>query len=181
MRFPHRGTVTMKSAAAAHVAILALAVLPFAASAASPLPPSLSHRCGLVDCPAGTVVITAPAGEGPFFVCPTAALSDYTNLVLGFLSAGKMLGAGMPNVDPATGEPAYQGESARMLADFRRAAGVSTFDQAVARCRFGKPQRRVTVLNFVRGREAVWVSDGQAKATYWLPAGMLDIAKPRRR
>jgi hypothetical protein len=108
-----------------------------------------------------------------FFACQTEALSDYTNFVLGLVQSQKQLTGTSPNIDPATGEPAYEGETAEMLASQRAKAGVKTFDEAVAHCQRGPHLRTVTVMNFVKGRGATWVSDDRAHTNYWVPTSWL--------
>lgn len=137
------------------------------------LTPEQARECQFVDCTAGTTVITAPAAEGSFFACQTEALSDYTNLVLGLVQMQKQLSGTSPNIDPATGEPVYEGETADTLATHRAKAGVKTFDEAVAHCQRGPHLRTVTVMNFVRGRASTWVSDERAHTTYWVPTNWL--------
>ncbi len=144
------------------------------------IPPELASRCDIAECPAGTIVVTAPAKDGAFFACRSEALSDYTNFVLGLVAMQKELTGSMPNIDPETGEPAYQEQTRQMLNELRSKAGVTTFDQAVAMCARGPHRQKVTVMNFEKGRTSTWVGQGKSGASYWVPTNELELPRQRR-
>jgi hypothetical protein len=141
------------------------------------VPAEFAKECDFADCAAGTKVITSPVSAGPYFACKSEQLSEYTNFVLGLLSVQKTLAGTMPNVDPETGEPVYEGETKQVLDGLRLKAGVETFDEAVALCTKGPHRRKATVLNFVKGRSATWISDDKSGVTYWVPTNEIEIGK----
>jgi hypothetical protein len=129
--------------------------------------------CSIVDCVAGTQVVTHASTSEPFYSCATRELAEYTNTVLSFLVMQKMLGGGMPNVSDKTGEPEYTGESKVMLDTLRKNAGVSTFDEALSRCKVGLNRRKVMVLNDPKDSVVMWVATTD-KQTYWMPKSAAD-------
>ena len=72
---------------------------------------TLGMYCESGGCQSGSDVITATKSDGIFMSCETEQLSDYVNFVIGLLSAQKTLTGTMPNIDPQTGEPEYEGTS----------------------------------------------------------------------
>jgi hypothetical protein len=147
------------------------------ASPKNPLQMVVGQACSISACPAGSSVVTASKKEGPFFACETSELSDYTNFVLGLVAMGKAIGAPPANLDPQTGEPAYQGTTKDMLDDLRGKASVESFDEAGSHCAFGKFKRRLKVLNYVQGRSSLWVIDEKERKSYWVPTSSVDLAE----
>ena len=130
--------------------------------------------CSIVDCVAGTQVVTHTSKSEPFYSCGTRELAEYTNTVLSFLVMQKMLGAGMPNISDKTGEPEYEGESKLLLDTLRTKAGVSTFDEALARCKVGVNRMKVMVLNDPKDSVVMWVGTTSDKQTFWMPKSAAD-------
>jgi hypothetical protein len=156
----------------------AVAAAPPKAADVPQLTPEEARQCNFTDCPAATKVVTASAADGPYLACSTEALSNYTNTVLGFMSAGAAMGTGTPNLDLDTGEPQYAGETKQIIVNLRTAARVSSFDEAAARCQKGRYRMAATVLNFVKDRQSTWIADGSGYA-YWVPTVELDHARPK--
>lgn len=156
---------------------------PTTASTAPPTaeksPPELTaeekRECQFVECPVGSVIITAPARNGPYYACQTEALSDYTNFVLGLVQMEKQIAGRFPNIDPQTGEPQFEGETKQMIENLRMSAGVQSFDQAGARCRYGPHGTKYTIMNYEKDRRSTWI--GNEKVNFWVPTAEILIAK----
>jgi hypothetical protein len=132
----------------------------------------MSKSCTAVDCAAGTKALTYAQKEDSYYACPTFELSDYVNGTMGFVSMTYGITGKLPNVSPKTGEPQYTGQTKDMIDNWRTAAKVSTFDQAIAKCRVGKNKVQVIVMNSPESGLSVWVAD-QKQNTFWLPRGHL--------
>ena len=141
------------------------------------IPPDLATRCGIADCPAGTKVITASVKDGPFYSCPNEALSNYIAMVLGTVAMQQQITGTVPNIDPTTGEPVYQGQTAQIMTSLRVNAGVETFDEAVAHCQRGPYRQASIVMNYDKDRLSTWVSNDPATRSFWLPTSELDIRR----
>jgi hypothetical protein len=133
-----------------------------------------STMCTDETCKAGTSARTYFKKDDPYYECPTRELAAYVNTVLGLVAIGVRMGAPMPNISPTTGEPEYEGESKRMLDSLRASAHVSTFDEAVRRCRDGVTKKVVTVMNMPKDSLVVWVFDRKANESFWMPIAHLD-------
>lgn len=137
--------------------------------------------CGHIECPAGTKAVTFSSKAEPYFACPTKELSDYTFIVIGFVSIQASLTGTMPNISPETGEPEYldgpdgkPNQSRLMLDAARHAARVRTFDEAISLCKPGKNKVHVMVMNNPKDSNSVWVADPKTKTTFWISKGMLN-------
>lgn len=135
-------------------------------------------QCSADKCKAGMVVRTFFKKTDPYYECPTKELGIYVETVIGFVSIGVAMGAGQPNISPTTGEPEYQGASKQMLDDARHAAQVSTFDEALTRCRKGAPNKLVTIMNMPADGLMAWVQDPRRLETFWMPVTHMDLPHP---
>lgn len=157
-------------------ALLLVVVLAGAVSQAG----AVQTTCATTECAAGDTAVTYATKSEPYYACPTRQLASYTNFVLGLLAMHAMLGGKMPNISDKTGEPEYPdsgskpNETRLMLDVLRREAGVSTFDQAVARCVLGRGGQRVTIMNNPKDEVVAWVSTDKQKATFWMPKSSLN-------
>ena len=130
--------------------------------------------CSITECGAGTQVVTHATKSEPFYSCSTRELAEYTNTVLGLLVMQKMLGAGMPNISDKTGDPEYEGESKLLIDTLRKKAGVSTFDEALAKCKIGLNRVKGMVLNNPKDSVVMWVGSTVNKQTFWMPKSAAD-------
>jgi len=158
-----------------------IAALVLAFASATSFADSYDTACGHIECPAGTKAITFASKADPYFACPTKELSDYTAIVIGFVSIQASLTRTMPNISPETGEPEYfdgpdgKPNQSRLLLDAaRHAARVRTFDEAISLCKPGKNKVHVTVMNNPKDSNSVWVADSKTKTTFWISKGMLN-------
>ncbi|HZR33783.1 MAG TPA: hypothetical protein VFA75_00305 [Nevskia sp.] len=147
----------------------ALAVA-FMASAAPP------EACTLDNCNAGTPAVTVNDKQDSNYACPTRELATYTSTVLSFAIIGASIG-GMPNISDTTGEPEFTGNTKNIVDGLRAAAGVSSFDEAVAMCAPIKHNRHVTIINHPSNALVVYVVDSKTKLAYWIPLSSLDKLK----
>ncbi|AOY93808.1 hypothetical protein BKK79_19885 [Cupriavidus sp. USMAA2-4] len=136
--------------------------------------------CLASECRAGSKAVTYATKAEPYYACPTRELATYSNFVLGLLAMHVSLGGGMPNISDKTGEPEYldvggkPNETRLILTSLRQKAGVTTFDQAVARCAQGRNGTRVVVMNNPQDETVIWVVDESKKAAFWMPKAHLD-------
>ncbi len=96
------------------------------------------------------------------------------------MAIGEAMGGTMPNIDPVTGEPTFQGETAKMVESLRRTAGVATFDQAATKCFLGPHNHRLKVINYVKDRQSTWVYDETKRVSYWLPTVWISLPPAAR-
>ncbi|WP_353192134.1 hypothetical protein [Pandoraea pnomenusa] len=138
------------------------------------------RSCLVKKCSVGDKVVTVATKQDPFFACPNRELASYTNTVVGLIQMQVALSGTFPNISDKTGEPEYRDQGGQpnrtrlMLDGLRRGAGVSTFDQAVARCASGPNRSTVTILNVDTDSNVVWVNDERKKVSFWMPMGNLD-------
>lgn len=138
------------------------------------------NACNIKKCVSGTVVKTYATKTDSFYACPTPELAEYTNAVLGLASLSIMIGGHPPDISPVTGEPESQGQTRAIMDRLRKDAGVSTFDQGVARCKPGRHGERRTVVNEGKDRGVLWVMDASGKSSYWMPKVHADYVGPPR-
>jgi len=138
-------------------------------------PPAAESRCISVECTAGSKVISYATPSDPYFACPTAELSDYTMMVMGAVSLSSLSGR-TPNISRITGEPEFVGESAELLRQYRQAARVRTFDEAVSKCRPGVNGLRLVVSNIPGVGHSVSVSlEGKPGLPFWMSKAHLNL------
>ncbi len=135
---------------------------------------SLESSCVMKECLAGDKAVTYATPSEMYWACPTRELAEYTDLLIGLVSAQYELLGKLPNISPETGEPEFKGETEEMITRARRAARVQGFDQAVASCRKGRAGLHVSIMNNPGKGAAIWVMNDKTKETFWMPAGMLD-------
>jgi hypothetical protein len=188
-----RGRMVKKATAKRTLAALALIGLLAACSPSAPnggpnaaaneaVPPAQSATtlpdkpgtCDLVSCAPGTSVYVLSDAHNPVYGCDTEAIAEYVTMVLGLVQAQATLAGSLPNIDPQTGEPEYEGETKQMLANARTKAGVDTFDQALARCSKLRKGMGLMVMNYQAGRMTQWVGDAAHNRSCWVEANALE-------
>lgn len=134
--------------------------------------------CSVAQCHSGDVVRTVAEKGDPYYACPTRELSDYTNGVLGMAAVTVVIAGRPPNISPETGEPEAQGETKAFFDQLRRAAGVRTFDEGIAKCQQGRNGIRGTVMNDGGADSmSIWIGVQGGKANFWLPSSHVDLIK----
>ena len=136
--------------------------------------PSIDNRCSISECFAGTAVKTFAEKSDPYYACPTKELSEYTNFVIGMVSASMQMTGRIPNISPITGDPEWSGGSKLILENLRNGAGVATFDQAIALCANGKNGIKVKVMNLPADSLVMWVHDPKRNISFWMPKSHAD-------
>lgn len=139
-----------------------------------------SKSCSRNECAVGETVTTYATKSDPYYACATQELSEYTNFLIGLVSAQYQMTGKLPNISSKTGEPEYFDDSkgpnmTRVIIEkLRTAAKVSTFDQAVHQCMQGRAKVTVMVMNIPKDAMSYWVFEQKAKRSYWMPKGNLD-------
>ena len=121
-----------------------------------------------------------PANKTRTGARPTEALSNYTNTVIGLVQATAKIAGKLPTISRTTGEPEYEGRTADILAWHRRAAGVQTFDQAIALCWSGGDKNTLRVVEMPSHELSMsyLVADlEKTQKNFWMPRSHLDLAK----
>lgn len=148
------------------VAVLAVLLGFLVISANTTLGAGKPSECDQTQCVAGSAVSIKAVKGSPFFICPSLALADYTNFVLGVVAIGQILGGARPDISPETGEPIQTGATKIILDNKRQRAGAATFDEAAAKCKLGKSTGGLTVMNN-SDDQYIWV--GNSTMTFWAP------------
>lgn len=133
-----------------------------------------SRNCLSAVCPAETKAVTDPTQ--PYYNCKSGELSDYANYVLSVLIAQEPSAGIAPEITAKTGEPVVQGKEKILLDKYRTNAGVSSFENAIAKCYRGVGNLRVVVLyNPVESSNSIYVSSEEnPQDKFWLPKERLD-------
>lgn len=131
------------------------------------------QNCREAACPVGTKGVTAMIGSEPYYTCKSGELSDYANYALSVSLAQAQIG-GPPQKINAKGEPDIQGEAKNKLDSYRANAGVSTFEQAMAKCYKGVGNQNATVLYYPDQGDSLYASlEKNSEEKFWLPKSKL--------
>lgn len=132
-----------------------------------------SRNCLSAVCPAETKAVTDT--NQPYYNCKSGELSDYANYVLSVLIAQEQSAGIAPEITAKTGEPVVQGKEKTLLDKYRANAGVSSFEDAIAKCYRGVGNLRVVVLyNPVESSNSIYVSSEEnPQDKFWLPKDRL--------
>jgi hypothetical protein len=130
-------------------------------------PAAAATPCNSAPCAKGAKVITYSSPGDEYFACPTRQLSEYTHVLLGLVSMHASVTGTRPAISRTTGEPQYDGETKAMLDEYRKAAGVTSFDAAAAQCVKGPHGLRVSVEENPEGF-SLQVSDRSGRR-FWIP------------
>lgn len=134
--------------------------------------------CSSQSCPVGTAATTKVGLDETFYICPTLALAEYTNLVVGLVWATLQMTGRQPSMSSANGEPVYGGgdetnETNRLVASRRLSAEVPSFFAAVAQCRQGSGDTAVVVVDSPAGSAMSRVRLAAGSAEFWIPRSQL--------
>lgn len=131
--------------------------------------PAKGKDCTVAACGAGTKVVSTGGKDDHYFACQTREITEYVSFVIGLVQLQAGITGSVPNISPETGEPEYEGKTKEMLDAMRSAAGVSTFDEAGARCVQGKPGLRFLVMNNPNDAGVIWVGNTSTNQALWFP------------
>lgn len=130
--------------------------------------------CQTTNCAADSLAVTDSANQSPYYTCKSRELSNYSNYVLQLMFAHAQISGLPPKSAPKTGEPDVQGEEKRMLDQYRAAAGVNTFEEALAKCYKGFGGTKVVVLYNPDNNDSIYVaSETDQEEKFWLPKSRL--------
>jgi len=138
------------------------------------------RSCLAQSCGPGDGALTYASRTEPFHACPSAALAQYIAAVDQIVSLSIAVTGKPPNISVQTGEPEYPDDTGGpnktriALENFRHAAMVDSYNQAVDRCVAGTTMRSVRILTTPEKMSVVEVQDEESKAKYWLPKASLD-------
>lgn len=128
--------------------------------------------CQALACPGGTSAITLPARQAPYYTCKSAELSDYANHVLALMREQVAFAGLSPGLSAQTGEPEVSPKEQLRLDQYRKRAGVTSFEGALAQCYRGVGNMKVIVLREPKEGDSIYVSaEGDNK--FWLPRAQL--------
>jgi hypothetical protein len=135
-----------------------------------------TQSCQSVVCPAGTKAVTDTALQKPYYTCKSQEFSDYANYVLNVMLAQTQFAGVTPEISGKTGEPVVQGKEKSILDTYRANAGVSTFEEAIAKCYKGIGRQTVIVLYNPAQGDSLYVAAEENQADkFWLPKARLHI------
>ncbi|WP_237247252.1 hypothetical protein [Sideroxyarcus emersonii] len=130
-------------------------------------------NCLTAECPAGTRAVTFTTRQEPFYSCKSDELSDYANYVLGVMIAHMLPTGAAPEIGK-TGEPVVQGSEKQALDRLRAKAGVSTFEEAIAKCYRGEQNQKVQVLYSPKDSDSIYVAaEEHPENKFWMPKARL--------
>jgi len=138
------------------------------------------RSCLAQSCVPGDRAITYASRTEPFHACPSAALAQYIAAVNQLVTLSIAITGKPPNISVQTGEPEFADDAngpnkTRVtLENFRHAAQVDSYNQAVDRCTPGTTRRAVRILTTPERTSVVEVQDEQTQAKYWMPKASLD-------
>ncbi|OIR19223.1 hypothetical protein GALL_01020 [mine drainage metagenome] len=129
--------------------------------------------CLIAECPAGTRAVTFTTRQEPYYSCKSDELSAYANYVLGVMIAHMLPTGAAPEIGK-TGEPVVQGSEKQALDRLREKAGVSTFEEAIAKCYRGEGNLKVQVLYSPKGSDSIYVAaEEHQENKFWMPKARL--------
>lgn len=144
--------------------------------AASVADAGTAQNCLSAACPAGTRAVTYPIGQEPYYTCKSRELSDYANYALNVMLTQVQLNGGAPRVSPKTGEPDVRGKEKAILDQYRANAGVSTFEEAMAKCYKGIGKVNVIVQYYPEQGDSLYVSsEKNREEKFWLPKSKIYV------
>lgn len=130
--------------------------------------------CLSSECPAGTKAITYTTQQEPFYSCNSSELSEYANYVLSLMIKQVRYGEVAPEISSKTGEPAVQGDDKLLMDKYRAKAGVSSFEEAIAKCYRGRGNSKVVVLYSPKDSNSIYVAPEENQENkFWLPKARL--------
>lgn len=133
------------------------------------------QNCLAAACPAGTKAVTDTAQQKPYYTCKSSEYSDYANYVLNVMVAKAQLVGMTPQVSPQTGEPAVEGQEKSNIEKYRANAGISTFEEAIAKCYKGIGRQNVIVLYYPADSDSIYVAaEDNQEDKFWLPKARLN-------
>lgn len=135
----------------------------------APRPALSATPCSEQRCQPGWHVVSAASRDNFYYACPTRALSDYSNTVVGLVILRLRLGAHFPPASTLTGEPDYPEPVHGMIDALRREAHVLTLSQALAACHKGPDRARLVVLESTHSG-SIRVARPGGKP-FWMPEG----------
>lgn len=131
------------------------------------------QNCKETACPVGTRGVTASIGSEPYYTCNSGELSDYANYALSVSLAQAQVG-GPPQKITGKGEPDIQGDAKDLLDRYRAKAGVTTFEEAMAKCYKGIGRQNVSVLYYPEQGDSLYAaSEKNSEDKFWLPKSKL--------
>ena len=130
--------------------------------------------CQTSECSAGTKAVTYTSQQEPFYTCKTGELSDYANHVLGLMVLQGRFTESLPKMSATTGEPEVAGNDKYLMDRYREKAGVSTFEEALAKCYRGIGNLKVVVLYSPKESNSIYVvAEDRQENKFWLPRARL--------
>jgi hypothetical protein len=152
-------------------ALIALFVLPLSSYAKQKTP----EWCSLIECGAGSNVITQADKENFYYACPTMEIGSYVTYVFGVTTMIYGVTGKLPNISPQTGEPEQEGQSKKIIEGLRNRAKVTTFDQALSTCKKGKNGIALVVANNPKAEIVEWVFNRKTHESYWVPKSSIAL------
>ena len=133
------------------------------------------QNCLAAACPAGTKAVTDTAQQKPYYTCKSSEFSDYANYVLNVMVAKAQLVGTPPQVSPKTGEPVVEGKEKSNIEKYRANAGITTFEEAIAKCYKGIGRQNVIVLYYPADSDSIYVAaEDNQEDKFWLPKARLN-------
>lgn len=110
--------------------------------------------------------------------CPTQALSDYANYAKAIALASETIGIAQTE-NPNQFERHWTGMSAEMLQTMRRNAGVSSIDEALAKCSVPKKGQRVVVVDSPIDNSNMFTVSIEVRpegggTPFWIPSSFIE-------
>ncbi len=132
------------------------------------------QTCQAAECPGGTPAVTLSARQESYYTCKSGELSDYANYVLSLMRAQAGFTGISPKLSSQTGEPEVQGSELLRLDQYRKNAGVTSFDEALSKCYRGKGRLKVIVLFNPKQGDSIYVREEENQGNkFWLPKAKL--------
>lgn len=129
--------------------------------------------CLASECAVGTKTVTRATIQDPFYLCKSAEFSEYANFVLSVMVKQARFADIAPEVSKS-GEPLVQGDDKLLLDKYRAKAGVTTFEQAIAKCYRGRGNLKLVVLYSPKDSNSIYVAaEEDQEDKYWLPKARL--------
>jgi hypothetical protein len=124
--------------------------------------------CQAMACPGGTAAITLPVRQELYYTCKSGPLSDYANYVLDLMREQVAFAGLSPRLSAETGEPEVSPKAQLRLDQYRKRAGVTSFEGALALCYRGIDNLKVIVLLNPAEGDSIYVSADEGNK-FWLP------------